>query len=158
MCNVPIWTWSAHQLHGAKRGLAEVNFSSSVAAHQHRHHNWDAVGYRFHFAHDSVSSELLERIRLNWNCYCSSSANRPSHHSTLNYQLLVAPKPSEGGSATKINSQPLPFGHSPLLCSSPINPVLPDIERRYPRAVDPEYHSQIRFDDSRINRVFRSRR
>src|SRR6266480_1784906 len=87
MCNVPIWTWSAHQLHGAKRGLAEVNFSSSVAAHQHRHHNWDAVGYRFHFAHDSVSSELLERIRLNWNCYCSSSANSASHHSTLNPQL-----------------------------------------------------------------------
>ena len=56
------------------------------------------------------------------------------------------------------NSQPLPFGHSPLLCSSPINPVLPDIERCHPRAIDPEYHSEIRFDDSRINRVFRSRR
>src|SRR6266481_5421220 len=107
MCNVPIWTWSAHQLHGAKRGLAEVNFSSSVAAHQHRHHNWDAVGYRFHFAHDSVSSELLERIRLNWNCYCSSSANSASHHSTLNPQLSTPCRAVV--EQRQINSQLFPF-------------------------------------------------
>src|SRR6266404_7286463 len=54
MCHGPVGTGSAHQFHGIKRGLAEVNFGRRVAAHQHRHHNWDAVGYRFHFAHNSI--------------------------------------------------------------------------------------------------------
>lgn len=59
-------------------------------------------------------------------------------------------------SVSTTKSQALSFGHSPLLGSSPINPMLPDVERRHARVIDAEYHSEIRLDDSRINRVFRS--
>src|SRR5262249_35481554 len=45
MDHVPIRTWSAPQFHGAKRGLAEVDLSRNVAAHQHRYHNRGVVGY-----------------------------------------------------------------------------------------------------------------
>ena len=44
----------------------------------------------------------------------------------------------------------------PLFGSSAVNSVGPDIERRHPRAVYPEYHAQIRVDYSRVNRMFRS--